>query len=257
MSILLPLLIGLVTGWLLNYLADVLPATLRLGAPTCLKCGQKQPPADYLSLRGCRSCGAHQRLRTYILPVLTTVSAAWLWLQPPLELGFWLGYPLLAYLGLVALIDLEERLVLRTLSILGLALGIGLGFFLHGWQATLIGGLAGFGIMFAFYMLGKLFSRLRARRLGQAGDDGEEALGSGDVTLATILGLLLGWPVIWFGLLMGILLAGIVSLSMIVFMLVTGRYKKQVLLVFIAYGPYFILSTITLLYFPTWIEALL
>ncbi len=33
--------------------------------------------------------------------------------------------------------------------------------------------------------------------------DNEEALGFGDVILAGVLGLILGWPFIWFGLLLG------------------------------------------------------
>src|SRR5688572_30980241 len=44
-----------------------------------------------------------------------------------------------------------------------------------------------------------LVARYRARRMQAAGqaDDEEEALGGGDVYLAGVLGLMLGWPFIW------------------------------------------------------------
>jgi len=128
------------------------------------------------------------------------------------------------------------------------------GLYVRGWQSTLIGGAAGFAIMFVFYQFGKLFARWRARRLGKVDD--EEALGSGDVTLATILGLLLGWPLIGYGLLLGILFSGIIGLVIILALLLTRRYKTQAFNVFIPYGPFFILSTFLLIYAPMWMSSL-
>ena len=125
---------------------------------------------------------------------------------------------------------------------------------MHGWLATLIGGAVGFGVMLIFYLIGKLFTRWRNKRLGAAKDD-EEALGSGDVTLATILGLLVGWPLIGFNLLMGILLAGIFSLLMVLVLILTRKYKTM--MVFIAYGPFFNVVAFLLVFFPKWISALM
>ena len=87
--------------------------------------------------------------------------------------------------------------------------------------------------------------------------DDEEALGSGDVTMATILGLLLGWPLIWMGLLLGILLAGGFSLVLILFLVVSKKYQDQAMNLFIPYVPFFIAAAIILLYLPNWIERLL
>lgn len=252
----IPVLTGLALGWLVNYLADVLPHTLRLGRPLCLNpdCGAAFHWTDYLLLRRCPKCARSRRLRTYVLLILTAAISIYIWLSPPKQLGFALGSVVLTYLLLVAVIDLEHRLILRPLSIAGLILAALVGIYVRGWQSTLIGGAAGFGIMYLFYLLGVLFTRWRARRLGKA--NGEEALGSGDVTLATILGLLLGWPPIWFGLLLGILISGVIGLIIILALLLTRRYKTHAFNVFIPYGPFFILSTFLLIYFPMWMSKL-
>ena len=84
----------------------------------------------------------------------------------------------------------------------------------------------------------------------------EEALGAGDVILAAILGLFLGWPIAWFGLLLGILLGGAISILLLLGLLVSGQYKEKAWMVFIPYGPYFLLSAFLILYLPTWVKAI-
>ncbi len=91
---------------------------------------------------------------------------------------------------------------------------------------------------------------------GQEVDD-EEALGAGDVILLTILGLMLGWPFIWFGLLFGILLGGFFSLLLVLWLLVSRKYKSNALMLFIPYGPYFIISTFLIIFFPTFLAMIL
>ena len=284
--LLIPIFAGLLAGWLINYLADVLPHTPRLPAKTQVHISRPICPnpecraalrwTDYLLLRRCPKCGRGRSLRTYVVLTLAEALSLFIWFSPPHTLGFGLGLVVLTYLMLVTVIDLEHRLILRPLSLAGLILAALAGTSVRGWQSTLLGGAAGFGIMYLFYLLGILFTRWRARRLGKAprtsrdkadneppnygGEPsnygGEEALGSGDVTLATILGLLLGWPLIWFGLLLGILFSGVVGLCIILDLLLTRRYKTQAFNVFIPYGPFFILSTFLLIYLPMWMSRL-
>lgn len=248
------LLAGWAAGLIVNYLADVLPRTRRFSQPVCPRCGQPWPIGAYLLMQA-HTCGRRRSLRAWIVQAIFLAAAFALWLKPPKGLGFGLGLLLLVYLGVVFVIDLEERLILHPVSLTGILIGGGIGLYLHGWRSTLLGGLAGFGIMFFFYLLGLAFTRLRAQRMQAAGlePDDEEALGFGDVALSTVLGVTLGWPLIWFGLLLGILAGGAVSLIIVILLLVVRRYRKNALMVFIPYGPYFILSAVLLLYVPNWI----
>jgi leader peptidase (prepilin peptidase)/N-methyltransferase len=180
------------------------------------------------------------------------------WLQPH-RMGYWPALVLLTYFAAVIVIDVEHRLILRPLSIAGGVLGMAIGLWLHGVIPTLLGGLAGFVVMFALYQLGVLFSALRRRRMQAAGlqTDDEEALGRGDVVLAAVLGLLLGWPLIWFGLLLGVLIGGAIGLVLVLSSVLRGRYGRQALMVFMPYGPSFVISAFCILFIPSWIAGLL
>jgi prepilin signal peptidase PulO-like enzyme (type II secretory pathway) len=106
-----------------------------------------------------------------------------------------------------------------------------------------LGGAAGFGIMLGFYLLGELFARWLRSRRGLPPE--EVALGFGDVNLAGILGLLLGWPGITAGLILAILLGGAGSLLYILWMVIRRRYQSMAA---IPYGPFMVLAAVILLY---------
>jgi prepilin signal peptidase PulO-like enzyme (type II secretory pathway) len=86
-------------------------------------------------------------------------------------------------------------------------------------------------------------------------DDGEEALGFGDVTISGVLGLMLGWPLILYGLMIGILAGGLISLGLVLYLIATRRYESMT--VFTAYGPYLVLGAALLIYFPPILSFLL
>jgi len=251
-SLLIPLICGLAAAWLVNYLADVLPHTLRLGQPACANpdCKQPFPWRDYLLLRGCRHCGRRRSLRTYLMVAFVAAAAVHLWTSPPARLGFSAGLVAFTYFTLVALIDLEHRLVLRLVSIAGLVVCAGAGILMRGWQDTLFGLLGGIAIMLVFYLVGMIFTRLRARRLGQNAQEAEEAFGSGDVTLGGLLGLFLGWPLIAYDILLGLLLYGAISLFIILALALANRYREQAWTIFLPLGPGFILVALSMIYLP-------
>ena len=259
-TLLVPILLGWLAGLFINYVADVLPFTRRFSQPACTECQTPFSWADYLTFRPCQHCGKRRSLRTWLVQVLTVASFAYFWLFPSKALGIPLGMLVLIYFGIVTVIDLEHRLILHPTSAVGAVLGLIVGTYINsrvndqgillGLGKSLLGGLIGFGVMFLLYQLGTLVARYRARRLQTAGqaDDEEEALGGGDVYLAGVLGLMLGWDYIGIGLAWGIILGGLVSFLFIVALLLRRRYSGASLMTFIPYGPYFIISAFYLLF---------
>jgi len=241
MVIILIILLGWIAGWLVNYLTDVLPITRRFSRPTCPNCQTPFPWRDYLLLGNCRTCRHPRGVRTLAVQACLTVVGVLLWIFPRQHLPFPLALLLIVYLAIVMVIDIEHRLVLHPISLFGALLGLGIGFYLHGLVPTLLGGVAGFGIMWVFYYAGEWYVRWMAKRRGMSPE--EVALGFGDVNLAGILGLLLGWPGILEGLLFAIVIGGVVSLGII---LVTLALKKYQAFTAIPYAPFLVLSALLL-----------
>lgn len=256
--LLIPIILGWISGLFINYAADVLPITRRFSQPVCPHCQTPFSWGDYFMLRACRNCGERRSLRTWLVQILTVAAFVYFWLYPSKALGIPLGMLVLIYFGIIIVIDLEHRLILHPTSIAGAILGFIVGTSIHsrldglllGAGKSLLGGLFGFGVMFLLYQFGTLVARLRSRRMRAAGqaDDDEEALGGGDVYLAGVLGLMLGWPFIWNALLLGVLLGGLFSLVFIVVLLLRRRYFSDALMTFIPYGPYFIIGAFYLLF---------
>lgn len=254
-SIVIPVLVGLASGMLVNYLSDVLPLTRKFSPPACLQCGGIFRATDYLSLRPCPQCGQRRSRRNWLTLLILVGANLYAWFFPPERLEYAFSALTLAYFALIAVIDIEHRLILRPTSAFGAVLGFSLGWRQHGLIQALLGGLIGYTIMYAIYYAGTLFARYRARRMaaaGQAADD-EEALGFGDVNLAGVLGLLTGWGNIVVVLLQGILFAGIFGVLMVAFMLFARKYKENALMVFMPYGPFLILSAFLNVFIPDWL----
>ena len=241
--IIIPLLLGWLSGWLVNYLADVLPVTRSFSHPACPHCQTPYPWGGYLFFHNCTTCGTPRKLRPLLLQAVLTVVPVLLWIFPRPGFPFVLAFILFIFLSLVFLIDLEHRLILHPVSLVGAVLGLGIGIYLHGLLTTLIGGAVGFGVMLVFYFAGELYVRIMSKKRGMATD--EVALGFGDVNLSGILGLLLGWPDILKGLLFAVLAGGLISLFIILGMLITKKYKAFTA---IPYAPFLILSALYLLY---------
>lgn len=258
MSWIIPILLGWLAGWLVNYLSDVLPITRHFTAPVCLQCGANHSVKAYLLFQRCPN--GHQRsYRVWIVQIALIALSLYIYFQPPAKIGYWLGLLLLIYFALVFVIDMEHRLILHPTSIFGSILAFGLGTLSHGLIPTLWGGLAGFLIMLAFYYFGVLFARYRAKRMEAQGleADDEESLGAGDVILVTVLGFLVGWPLIWFCILVSILLGGIISFLLVIGLILTRRYDANALMMFIPYGPYFILGAGLIVFFPAFLRTML
>jgi prepilin signal peptidase PulO-like enzyme (type II secretory pathway) len=158
-------------------------------------------------------------------------------LLPGIAVGF-------AFL-LIVVIDIEHRLI-PHLVVFPAALVLGLMQALdptRGVAKTLLGGLAGAGSFLVLYLLGEALARLLARIRGRPLD--EVAFGFGDVTLAGLIGLVVGWPAVVLALLVGILAAGLFSLCYLLVMLARRRYTAFTP---IPYGPFLILGAALVYY---------
>ena len=239
------ILFGWILGLLVNYLSDVLPFSRSLTPPECLQCQNKWPMVAYLSLHKCPNCGLKRSIRTWFIQIFIPLVLVWLMLNPPLRLNLWMSAIILSFFAIVAVIDFEHRAILYQESIAGAIIGLALGIYMHGLLPTVLGGLVGFAIMLVLYYLGILFARLVARMRGQVSSD--VGLGFGDVTLAGVLGLMLGWPGITAGLILAILLAGVVSAVYLFIQIIGKRYQ---VFASIPYAPFLVLGSAILLFRP-------
>lgn len=239
------LLMGWVSGSLINYVADTLPVSRRLSPIGCTACGQIFHLKNYLLMQSCRGCGKRRSVRAWVVQFVAVFVTMAHGFVPPERIGFWPGTLLLIYFGVVAVIDIEHRLILYVESAVGAVLGLGIGITLHGVVPTMFGGLAGLAIMAGLYILGWALARLMGKIRGQIIE--EEALGFSDILLGGVLGLILGWPAITLGIFFTIFIAGAGSLVILLSQLLRRKYEPFAP---VAFGPYMLLAAVLLLYWP-------
>ena len=243
LSVILAALGGALVGLLINYLSDVLPATRQLSRPTCPDCEGAYTLKDYLLIWRCTHCGRQHAARHAVVLVVSVAVSVGLIFFPVAGLPWPAWLPLLVFLGVIFVVDLEHRLVLFETSLFGLVICFVYGWVLHGLTITLLGGVGGLGIMLGFFLLGAVFSRvvgaLRGRKVG------EVAFGFGDVFAGTFLGLLNGWPLIIGTITLGLLGFAAFSIPYLLVLVLTKRYS--------AFGnalpltPFLILGAVVLL----------
>jgi leader peptidase (prepilin peptidase)/N-methyltransferase len=236
-------LLGLILGCAVNYLADQLPITGSLGHISCPACRSKMSPGKYITLDRCLICKSTRNLRSWLVQFGLALIAVLLWFFPHSRLPWWDGLILFAYFILVAVIDIEHHLVLGPVSLAGVLIGGSAGIYLHGVFLTIAGGALGALIMVALYFLGRMFSRWVSRQKGKEMDP--EALGFGDVYIAGILGLALGWPGVTAGLLIAILMGGLTSGLFLLWLVLSKQYRPFTAL---PYAPFLLLAAALLIF---------
>jgi hypothetical protein len=242
--IILSAIIGGVIGLLINYISDVLPHSRQLTKPTCNHCQQPLTLKEYLFQRKCPHCGSRRSLRFILVMLLSMACCVLLRFFPFANLGFWASLPILIFLELVVVIDIEHHLVLVQTSLVGLILFAIYGVILHGLSRTLFGALGGLLITLGFYLLGMVFTKFMGKLHNR--DVSEVAFGFGDVFVGTFLGLLTGWPSIVGAIILAILIFGAYSLIFLLSLLLSKRYRAfanpQ------PFAPFLILGAILLAY---------
>ena len=245
MNLILFIVIGALVGLLLNYLADVLPETRRLSMPTCRMCRKTHTLKSYLFSFNCPECKAKPGVRYWITLLLGMVISVLLALFPMQPFTYWQSLPLVVFLSLVLIIDIEHHAVLFETDFVGLALGIIYGFSLHKPLEALLGGIAGAGAMLLLYFGGMLFNRVLGKIRNQEIE--EVALGFGDVIVCGYLGLIAGIQHVSGFLLLTVIYSGIFALLFVICKLVIRKYSAFTA---IAYVPFMVVALFTLFYLP-------
>lgn len=223
-------LLGLCVGSFLNVVIYRLPReeTVVTGRSRCTSCGRTLswrdlvPVASYLILGGkCRYCCERISPRYPLVELITGAVFAALFyrLGPSLVL---LKYLCLACILIAAsFIDLEHYLIPDRLTFTGLA--VGGGFLLLNMEITIRSGLLG------AFSTGGLLWLLALVSKGN--------VGGGDIKLAAVLGLFLGWPLGFLAVLLGLLLAGFAGVLLLATRL-KGRKDPLPLAPFLSAGVF-------------------
>lgn len=226
-------LCGLALGLVLNLAADWLPRrVLLLADGAAAPAGQDAVrPSGQRLLRW----GALLLLSVGLVTHLRTAATAGESSDPSLLAG---AVPALTYcslLLLIAIIDLEHRLVPNVLILVGLFLAASFSLLPPLQSSSLLTAVPGLASAVTGATVGGgLFLLLALVR--------RNALGAGDVKLAFLIGMLTGFPRVIQALVMGILLGGLAAALLLLFRL---RGRKE----YIPYAPYLVAGAVaTLLY---------
>lgn len=252
-------LLGIAVGVLLNRAADNLPPPLRHSLRSTPQCPYCRTPRTLLEQSGlvsfmlrrdhCHSCGAPLALRAPLLELGTGFLFGLLAARLPFGVNLILLAAFTAMLLLIAVIDLEHKLVLNVVVLPGALLAVLASPVLLGgtgpqeWSAdrllpALVGAAVGGLITLAIYWLGVLYVWLVNR--GRTDKIRTVAFGMGDVKLAVLLGALVGFPAIVSTLVYGIVLGGVGALGTILWRMARGRRYSAFSV--IPYGPFLIIA---------------
>jgi leader peptidase (prepilin peptidase)/N-methyltransferase len=228
--------VGWALGIVLNAVAIELPRAHRLGSwPRCGACEQRLPLAALTALPfggRCPGCSgqAVSPLRSLEWPTaLVFGTLAWRYGGGALLVAYSLYA---AVLLLVLAIDLQHRWVYAVICYPAVVLAVLLSGLVHGsvW-AGLAGALLGFALFSVVYWVGRAVYR------------GVEPMGSGDITIATLIGAMVGPQRAVTALVLGTLLVGAVSLAL----LATRRVNRRA---FVPFGAGLCLGALVALYLP-------
>lgn len=282
-------LVGLLAGGIVNALADDLPLrrsprlpryvsdekkwSIHLppeeGEPIAQEDDPKRPVSAWLGitafLLGKRASPEGIRLSwrypitellTSFMMVLTVIVTRNNEEVNTLQLLFWLVY--MAVFVLITVIDIEHKLILFVVIIPSSVLAILDAVVTpttHPPSLTdaLIGGAAGFAVFFLMYNGGFLFTYILGKLRGE--DIDEIAFGYGDVMMATLSGLILGWQALIFAMFITVFLGAFGAIIYLLSRSLMG--SKYSAFTAIPYGPYIVLGTVIMLLFRAEVASLL
>ncbi|MFO8101462.1 MAG: prepilin peptidase [Dehalococcoidia bacterium] len=222
-------ILGTEIGSFLNVVIDRLPAGKSILRPpshcdncgTPLKAKDLVPIISYLYLRGrCRYCGAHISFRVPLVELAAGLTLALMWWGYGWDHEFWIFSLYGCLLIAIFVIDLNTQLILNKMiypaCIFALAtvpLRDELNYIDSVTDNALLGSAVGFALLFLIVVLSR------------------GGMGLGDVKMAALMGLALGFPHIFVGLFVGVLTGGIVAIGLLI---MKRKGRKQA----IPFGPF-------------------
>ncbi len=252
--------VGLLAGGVINLLADDLPLEDSPIRPPHYPDESPRPwlgMVAFLTGRRRSPGGARLSWRYPLAEIATALLFAYVAIAFPFSLQsvFWMGN--LAILVLITVIDLEHRLILFVVVIPAYVFAV-IGALIAQtseipFRDYLIGGAVGFVIFFVMYLGGMLFSRIAVHARGEELD--EVAFGYGDVMLATLSGLMLGWQALIFAITIAVFAGAAGAMVYLVArLIVKGKYEFFTAL---PYGQYIVLGTIVMMLWREPVRAFL
>jgi len=236
------IILGAAIGSFLNVVIDRLPAGKSLAYPpsSCDACQRRLswldlfPVFSYLFLRGrCRYCRAKIPLRVFWVELGTGLLTAFLYfhfgLKPILPVAIVYSDVLIA----IAVIDLKHQLILNKIVYPVAILALLVNFFVpdlfsvHNFLFGLLGGA--FGLI--FLGLAAVISIVLLKK---------EGMGMGDIKMAAMMGLMVGFPNIIVALFGGIILGGLTAIFLVIF-------KKKTRTDIIPFGDFLAIGTLVAL----------
>lgn len=243
---LIAILMGLVSGLIVNYLADLLPF---------YQLDDEEDDSDLEDAGTNTETAVEEQFnwsvarlyspRYLIVTVLLTVLSVYVWLSQPTPISAIATFIYLAIFMLIAVIDIEHKLILTVVMIPAFVYAL-IEVVLSGrvpLQDALVGYAAAQIIQMTFYLMGAIYLAVINARRGEAIH--EVAFGFGDVTLATFCGLILGWPDVVLMLVMMVLIGGAMAIIfLIVRLIITRKYQAHMA---IPYGPAIVIAAAAML----------
>lgn len=221
-------------GFVLSPVVYRLPRELPWNAePACPACGVRvRKPGLGLTAR-CHLCRAWTGFDRVEWPLAALYLLMILRFPPPAIAEAFI-YSLFAIaLLVIAMIDLRHRFVYLAVSLPSLLGALVLSPWVPGLSITrtLLGFAIGTAVFLGFYVVGRLAYR------------GAEPMGTGDITIAAIIGAMVGFPRVISALFIGVVASAVIGLVM---MLVTRGDRRA----FFPYGPGLCLGALVSFFMP-------
>lgn len=235
------LLFGAVVGSFLNVVILRLPeenASIVFPGSHCPVCKtpihwyDNIPIISYLIIRGkCRSCKTAISLQYPLVEICMALLTGAAFHRFGLSIDFFYYFLFLAGLLVIIFIDLHHQIIPDVISLPGIIFGLVGSFWVSNvtWQASLIGVLAGGGVLYlvalGYYLVTK-----------------RDGMGGGDIKLLAMIGAFLGWKSLLYVVFFSSLTGSIVGVATMI--IKSGDSQLR-----IPFGPFLSFGAITYLFF--------